>query len=225
MGNWGSTSPTYSWWRGPPCSFASCSPAPEGEQPVVRRPRCLFIWRDWSLENPLQTFWTLWCVGGGGLLSWGWHYRHFHQWRYQRINTQAQNFQTVAWQHLQGRLRPGQNQKVMVAALEVFRRAVIRLPVAHISTRAESGWRPANQRWWQSWSPWHRWKDWWLLKLLQHLWTPLVLEAHSQSADAWHLHNHQPHYKWPPGLWTSMAGEVKWNCHSLLAAIYRKEPS
>lgn len=28
--------------------------------------------------------------------------------------------------------------------MEVFRPAVIRLPVAHISTRAESGWRPAQ---------------------------------------------------------------------------------
>lgn len=35
---------------------------------------------------------------------------------------QAQNFQTVTWHHVQGRLRPGQNQKVMVA-LDVFRQA------------------------------------------------------------------------------------------------------
>lgn len=38
---------------------------------------------------------------------------------------QGQNFQTVTWQHLQGRLRPGQNQKVMVAALEIFRQAAV----------------------------------------------------------------------------------------------------
>lgn len=50
---------------------------------------------------------------------------------------QAQNFQTVTWHHVQGRLRPGQNQKVMVA-LDVFR--------THTYSRRSKGWCLPKQR-------------------------------------------------------------------------------
>ena len=43
--------------------------------PFVRRPRCLFIWGDWSLQNLFKTFWTFWCWGAeGGLLTRGCYY-------------------------------------------------------------------------------------------------------------------------------------------------------